>query len=218
MKQPSDYHIEGIFPHPVYFANRGLDLDSTEEAEIKDIIEEGMYDPREGEYGGGNWTSHNSYIFNTKLKKLKEFCEKHIDTYVKEILNPKEEANYYITQSWLSITNPGEWHPHHSHANSIISGVFYISTEEGDILTYIDPNQKEKEHPPSEPKEYNIWNTPEWSFTVNNNQLLLFPSWLSHYVPINKSARSESRMTIAFNTFAKGRFGTAFNRDELILS
>ena len=213
----NDYKIESIFPFPVYMVKRDTDLDTTEKKEIEDVIKEGMTDPA-GEPNGGNCTSHNSYIFNTKLKKIKQFCEKHIDTYVKEILNPKEEANYYITQSWLSITNPGEWHPHHSHANSIISGVFYISTEEGDILTWIDPNSKEKGHQPSEPKEFNMWNTPEWSFTVNNNQLLLFPSWLSHYVPINKSARSESRMTIAFNTFAKGRFGTAFNRDELILS
>ena len=157
---PEDnYQIEGIFPLPVYMAKRDSDLDSTEKKEVEDIIDEGMHDPTH-EPRGGNWTSHNTYIFNNKLTKIKQFCEKHINIYVKEILNPKEETNYYITQSWLSITNPGEWHPHHSHANSIISGVFYISTEEGDILTYIDPNQKEKEHPPSEPKEYNIWNTP----------------------------------------------------------
>jgi len=215
MKQ-NDYQIEGIFALPIYIAKRESDLDSTEEKEIEDIIEEGMYDPREGAYGGGNWTSHNSYIFNTKLKKLKEFCEKHIDTYVKQVINPKEETNYYITQSWLNITKPGEWHPHHGHANSIISGVFYISTEEGDILTWVDPNSKEKELQ-SEIKDSNIWNTPEWSFTVNNNQLLLFPSWMVHYVPINESARSEPRKTIAFNIFAKGRFGTAIKRNELIL-
>ena len=212
----NDYKIESIFPFPIYMAKRDTDLDTTEKKEIEDVIEEGMTDPA-GEPNGGNWTSHNSYIFNTKLKNIKQFCEKHIDTYVKEILNPKEETNYYITQSWLSITKPGEWHPHHSHQNSIISGVFYISTEEGDKLTWIDPNYKEKAHQPSEPKEFNVWNTPEWSFTVNNNQLLLFPSWLDHYVPPNQSARSEPRMTIAFNTYAKGRFGTAFGRNELIL-
>ena len=213
---PEDnYQIEGIFPLPVYMAKRDSDLDSTEKKEVEDIIDEGMHDPTH-EPRGGNWTSHNTYIFNNKLTKIKQFCEKHINIYVKEILNPKEEVNYYITQSWLNVTNPGEWHPHHTHANSIISGTFYISIEEGDTITWLDPNSKAKE-PQSTPKEFNSWNTPEWSFTVNNNQLLLFPSWLDHYVPPNQSARSEPRMTIAFNTYAKGGFGTAFNRNELIL-
>ena len=63
-----------------------------------------------------------------------------------------------------------------------------------------------------------MWNTPEWSFTVKNNLLLLFPSWMVHYVPVNESARNEPRKTIAFNIFAKGRFGTAMKRNELILS
>ena len=210
-----DYQIEGIFPTPLYIAKRDSDLDSTEKKEIEDIIEEEMYK----DATDGNWSTHNTYIFNNKLKKLKQFCEKQIDIYVKEILNPKEDPNYYITQSWLSITNPGEYHHHHCHSNSLISGTFYISTAEGDMITCIDPLTEKKEkvlH--SEIKEVNVWNAPEWSFPVKNNQLILFPSWLVHYVPINESARSEPRMTIAFNTFAKGRFGTATKRNELILS
>ena len=207
----NDYQIEGIFPTPVYMTNRNSDLDSTEEKEVEDIIKEGLFKK-------DNWTTHNTYIFNNKLKKLKQFCEKHIDIYVKQIINPKEETNYYITQSWLSITNPGEYHHYHCHSNSLISGTFYISTAEGDKITCIDPNSKDGRNHNLEAEEYNIWNTPEWSFTVKNNQLLLFPSWIVHYVPINKSARDEPRMTIAFNTYAKGRFGDAKNRNELILS
>jgi len=213
----NDYQIEGIFCLPVYTAKRDSELNSTEEKEIEDVIEEGMYNPGEDDSSGENLTSHNSYIFNTKLKKIKQFCEKHIDTYAKEILNPKEETNYYITQSWLGITKPGQWHPHDRHSNSIISGVFYISTEEDDKLVWINPNNKEHCSQPV-PRNFNIWNTPEWPFTVKNNLLLLFPSWMVHYVPINPSARSKPRITIAFNTFAKGRFGVAKNRNELILS
>ena len=66
----NDYKIEGIFPLPLYMAKRNSDLDTREEAEIKEIIEEGMYDPGKGDSSGGNWTTHNSYIFDTKLEKL----------------------------------------------------------------------------------------------------------------------------------------------------
>jgi uncharacterized protein (TIGR02466 family) len=210
-KCTDDYQIENMFPLPMYTTKRDSDLDSTEEKEIEDIIEAGLYKE-------GNWTTHNTYIFNDKLKKIKQFCEKHINIYVKEVLNPLKETNYFITQSWLNVTNPGEFHHLHSHSNSIISGVFYISTEVSDTIVYMDPNEKEKS-PQSIPKGYNIWNTPDWSFPVENNNLILFPSWLSHYVPGNKSARSNGpRITIAFNTFAKGIFGNTKRRNELILS
>tara|TARA_B110000116_G_scaffold36762_1_gene28798 strand:+ start:380 stop:1042 length:663 start_codon:yes stop_codon:yes gene_type:complete len=213
-----DYKIESIFPLPLYMTKRNSDLEHSERQDIKDVIGEGMYDPNEGDSSGGNWTTHNSNIFNTKLEKLKQFCDKHITNYVEETLNPKEDVNYYITQSWLSITNPGEWHPHHRHANSIISGVFYIDTEDTDRITWVDPNIDQKEKgPQTEPKEINKWNGQEWSFAVEKNLLLLFPSWMTHYVPINKSDRNEPRMTIAFNTYANGRFGNKANRNELFL-
>ena len=70
---PEDnYQIEGIFPLPVYMAKRDSDLDSTEKKEVEDIIDEGMHDPTH-EPRGGNWTSHNTYIFNNKLTKIKSF-------------------------------------------------------------------------------------------------------------------------------------------------
>jgi uncharacterized protein (TIGR02466 family) len=205
-----DYQIEGLFPTPLYIAKRGSDLDSTEKKEIEDIIEEGMY-------LDSNMTTHNTYIFNNKLKKLKQFCEMHIDNYVKQLLNHEEETNYYITQSWLSTTKPGEYHHTHYHSNSLISGTFYISTAEGDVITWIDSNKAYKHSHLNGETKFNIWNALELSLPVNNNQLFLFPSWMAHYVPINESARSEPRMTIAFNTFAKGRFGNAKMRNELIL-
>ena len=218
----NDYKIEPLFPLPLYMTKRDSDLNHTERQEVKDIVDEGMYDPKEGGYrigyGGGNWTTHNSYLFKTKLKALEKFCDKHINNYAREVFNPADDIEYYITQSWLSITNPGEWHPHHRHANSIISGVFYIDTEDTDRITWIDPNIDQKEKGPlTESKDVNIWNAPEWSSTVENNLLLLFPSWMMHYVPINDEARSKPRMTIAFNSYAKGRFGNSNSRNELIL-
>ena len=57
---------------------------------------------------------------------------------------PKEELDFYITQSWINITKPDEFHHEHFHTNSIISGVFYISTEEDDAITFSNPNIKTK--------------------------------------------------------------------------
>ena len=205
-----DYQIEGIFPTPIYIAKRDSDLDSTEKKEIEDIIDKGMWS------SVSHSVSQNNFIFDTKLKNLKEFCEQHIKKYAEEILNPKQELDFYITQSWLNITKPGEYHHKHSHSNSIISGVFYISTKEDDNITFSDPNAKVKELISFESKEFNLWNATIWTFPATNNALILFPSWLDHGVNPNKEATTD-RISLSFNTFVKGTLGLRKDLTELIL-
>ena len=75
--------IHGIFPCPVYITKRDTNLSPKEEKDIEDIVKEGMY------INVGNSTSENTDIFNWKLKKIKQFCEQHIKTYVEQSINPK---------------------------------------------------------------------------------------------------------------------------------
>ena len=204
-------HINSIFPCPVYIVKRDTNLSPKEAKEIRKIIDkEGMYK------NAGNSTSNNSYIFNGKLKKIKQFCEQQLKKYVNDIITPKEELDFYITQTWLNITKPGEYHPEHSHPNSIISGVFYISTEEDDKITFTDPNVKIKELISLEPKGYNLWNSITWFFPSITNELVLFPSWLEHRVEPNEKATTD-RISLSFNTFVKGTLGGQHNNTELIL-
>jgi uncharacterized protein (TIGR02466 family) len=210
VKQVSEHTIHGLFPEPVYIVKRDLDVSFEEDKDIKDINTGGMYKNKE------NWSSINTYIFNSKLKEIKQFCEQQIKIYVEAIISPKEELDFYITQSWLNITNPGGSHHIHAHSNSIISGVFYISTEEDDTITFFDPNFSMKQRTLFELKERNVWNSLGWSLPANNNELILFPSWLEHEVAPNFKATTD-RISISFNTFAKGKFGQAEWSNELIL-
>ena len=202
--------IHGIFPCPVYVAKRDSNLTSREEEEIKSILEGGMTK------SVGNSSTANSYIFNDKLENLKQFCDHHLKAYVKEVINPKEELDFYITQSWLNITKPGEYHHGHSHANSIISGVFYISTEEDDKIFFADSNVKLKDHLMFPSKESSVWNSAGQEIPSITNELLLFPSWLSHGVDVNKKATTD-RVSISFNTFVRGTLGKRKDLTELIL-
>ena len=206
----NNHAIHGVFPTPVYIVKRDTNLTNKEEKEIRKIIKEGMYK------NAGNSTSNNSYIFNDKLKNIKQFCEEQLNIYVKEVINPREELDFYITQSWLNITKPGGYHHGHSHQNSIISGVFYITTEEDDKITFTDPNNKVRELIKFEFKEFNLWNSATWFFPSNNNELLLFPSWLNHKVDTNEKATTD-RISISFNTFVRGTLGSRKELTELIL-
>jgi len=203
--------IYGVFPCPIYIEKRDSNVSLKEEKEIRKIVKEGMHINI-----GGNLTSNDSYIFNGKLKNIKQFCEQQLKIYVKEIINPKEELDFYITQSWLNITKPGDQHHEHFHSNSIISGVFYISTEEDDKITFTDPIVKIKGLITFELKEYNTWNSTVWHFPSISNELILFPSWLTHGVEPNEKATTD-RISISFNTFVKGTLGKHRDLTELIL-
>ena len=211
MKDKTPIPIYSIFPCPVYIVKRELEYTYKEKKEIKDIIQEGM------QFNGSNSSSVNSCIFDTKLKKIKQFCEEQIKIYVEQVIGPVEgKLDFYITQSWLNVNRPGEYHYEHCHANSIISGVFYISTEEDDKITFIDPNYKVKDRIKVETKEYNVWNSDSWFFQSNNNELILFPSWLNHMVDPNVKATTD-RISISFNTFIRGTLGEKTGKYELIL-
>ena len=202
--------IKSIFPCPVYHEERDLEFDTIEKKEIEDIINEGM------RHNIANSTSINSYIFNDRLKNIKQFCEHSIEKYVKEIIVPKDELDVYITQSWLNVTKPKEQHHSHCHHNSIISGVFYISTEETDSISFYNPNQILMDQIKVEQKEYNLWNSLKWTFPVENNVIILFPSWLHHEVNPNQEA-TKDRISLSFNTYVRGKIGKDADLTELIL-
>jgi len=212
-KQISDNRLELIFPIPIYRARRESNLDSTEKKEIEDIVKEGMHKNPD------NSSSNNSYIFNTKLKKIKEFCEQHIKIYAEEIINPREELDFYITQSWLNVTKPGEGVHHHHHSNSIISGVFYISTVEDDGIVFSRPLDAIGINIKIEPKESTPFNVDSWGFDVSNLDLLLFSSSMGHAVlPNDRRLKSTTdRISISFNTFVKGPIGARESLTEVIL-
>ena len=201
------HEIMGILPIPVYKTERELNISESESEEIKSIIEEGVHDRL------GNLRSDNSYIFDNKLKKIKEFCDQHIKIYAKEIIDPKKELNFYITQSWLNITKPGGSHFRHWHPNSIISGVFYVSTVEDDTICFFKDRDLKVMQIES---NVNAYNTHVWGVSVNNNTLVLFPSWLEHSVERSEKASSD-RISISFNVFMKGTIGSENNLNELIL-
>jgi uncharacterized protein (TIGR02466 family) len=210
--KPIDTTLNGLFPTPLYSTKRDMNTSSLENNDIEDIIKEGMNKNQ------GNSSSTNNYIFNEKLKKIKQFCEQQIKIYVEEVISPKEDLDFYITQSWLNVNEPGRQHHPHMHPNSAISGVYYVEAEKDDIIKFKSPLQSYL-HPcylHILPETYNIWNSANWDVPIQKYDLILFPSWLEHMVPPNDKATTD-RISISFNTFVKSTLGRRKDLTELIL-
>jgi len=119
----------------------------------------------------------------------------------------------YITQSWLNYTKTDQFHHHHSHANSYVSGVFYVNADKE-----VDKIAFHKRSLPTielHKTEYNIFNSNSWWYPVKTGDIILFPSFLIHGV--DKKKGTNTRISLSFNVFIKGKIGNKLQLTELML-
>lgn len=102
-----------------------------------------------------------------------------------------------LTGCWANISPPGDGHKPHTHPNNYLSGVYYIQTEKGaDKISFDDPRPQTNVIAPLT-SETTDENAGQIHIGTRNGMLLLFPSWLQHQVPPNKSG--SARISVAFN-------------------
>jgi len=162
---------------------------------------------------GNTYTADRYVLDNTELSELKKDITEKVNLYFRNAYNPPEDIEIYITISWVNYTETGQFHHAHNHANSVISGVYYIETDDSDTITFTTP-WPNKLTMYIDSIEYNEWNSERWWYPTTKNSLLLFPSKLIHHV--NQVKSEKTRISLAFNTFVKGKIG-CYDATELIL-
>jgi uncharacterized protein (TIGR02466 family) len=199
--------INAIFPTPIYFSKLNRELSNEELL----FVDKTKLDCNKNE---GNITSNDNYILNNKeFKSLKYELDLRVQDYFDKVISSKNNITPYITQSWLNYTETNQYHHKHQHPNSLISGVFYINcNEEFDkIKFYKEKYQTIK----PEVKDWNIWNSDTWWFAVKTGDIILFPSSLTHMVETKQG--DNTRISLAFNVFIKGKIGSNIELTELVL-
>jgi uncharacterized protein (TIGR02466 family) len=199
--------INGIFPTPIYISKLNRELTNKELSFIDKI----KLDCNKNE---GNITSNNNYILNEKpFTNIKKELDLKVQDYFNKVISPANNITPYITQSWLNYTETNQYHHKHQHPNSLVSGVFYINChEEHDKIKFFNDTYKTIK---PEVKDWNIWNSESWWFSVKTGDIILFPSSLTHMVETKEG--DNTRISLAFNVFIKGNIGNNKNLTELIL-
>ena len=199
--------INSIFPTPIYTSKLDRKLTNKELS----FIDKTKLDIYKNE---GNVTSNDNNILNNKaFKDLKEELNLRVQDYFNKIISTSNNVTPYITQSWLNYTETNQYHHKHVHPNSLISGVFYINChEEHDKIKFFNDNYKTIK---LEIKDWNMWNSESWWFSVKTGDIILFPSSLIHMVETKQG--DNTRISLAFNVFIKGTVGNNKNLTELSL-
>ena len=202
--------INNIFPTPIYITK--IDRGFTKQ-ELQFVNEQKKHCTK----NDGNINTKDNYILNRKeFKNVKKFLDKHCKEYLNTVICPKNNLELYITQSWLNYTETNQYHHQHAHPNSVVSGVLYFDSDiKNDKILFSHPIPYKQIQPKIDETKWNLWNSGTWFFPVETGNLFMFPSSTIHQVEIKQG--TNTRISLAFNTFYKGSVGSNTELTELIL-
>lgn len=93
-----------------------------------------------------------------------------------------------IDQMWLSVMfNPSITSPH-NHPKYVLSAVYYVSGGlSSGSLVFMNPNDQHNQVIPSTGRynivqQFNKYSSQLWEIPPQKGKLIIFPSWLTHYV------------------------------------
>ena len=175
------------FPTPIYI------LHNNNNDEIKSIVEEYYRKNKSKSSTPDTWNCQLFTTFGTKnfpndcLHKLT-----HIFNQFQRELGIYGSMTF--SELWLNCYESINWQEKHIHLPSKWSGVYYaiFDEEQHSPTHFYNPNEKLIT---TNPSSGNITLEPK----VKEGDMIIFPSWLEHAAPLNKS--SKLRATISFNFY-----------------
>tara|TARA_B100000900_G_C20537668_1_gene699042 strand:- start:144 stop:761 length:618 start_codon:yes stop_codon:yes gene_type:complete len=152
--------------------------------------------------------SIDRYLLNS-MPELKTEIENHCENYVRKYLTIKDNAQFYLQNSWCNLHGPGEKSQIHYHGSSLLSGVYYpiFPKNSGDISFYKAVNHNNLFHSTIrfEYNESDNLTAETYTVRLREGTIVMFPAHIEHAVQPNES--NENRYSIAFNFFVRGKFG-----------
>jgi uncharacterized protein (TIGR02466 family) len=208
----NDVQVFNLFPVPLYVTT--YDQNTTDIVKYFDSCE--MNNASEGGYG---IISKNSYVIDNPIcNPLSNFIMFHMREFATNIMRYNYEKIQFA-QSWLTYKMPGQFHKAHTHPNTLIAGVFYYDRQEDDAAICFSKEAKSFNRSYFEPSLLPDYNNHPYSqeeiyFSPKQNNLIIFPSYVTHGVPPNQTNRV--RKALGVNALTKGTLGDRETISEII--
>ena len=158
---------------------------------------QGLYNP---EFEHDNCGA--GFICSLQGKKTNDIIHKALD--ILDKLDYKADE-IEITDMWANVLKKNETHQPHTHSNNFLSGVFYIDADDTmPGITFQDPRPGANVILPRKKFDH-MNNASLLHYKSKTNRIMMFPSWLVHWVPINLS--TNNRISISWNIQIRGQLG-----------
>ena len=151
--------------------------------------------------GGINWLNKSTYNTECTYSLLKDktfspinkWVERQVNIYAKEL---KFSGRYKIKDGWFSLYRKGDSQEFHTHPGHTFSCVYCISApDDSSPLILQSPNEPDMMNPRID--EWNNVNALVCNYKAVVGRLIIFRSYVRHYVPPNQG--DGPRITLEYN-------------------
>ena len=204
--------VFSLFPTPLYVTSYSGDI-----SKIIEYFDNQEMNPASG--GGYGMISKNSYILDNPIcKPLNDFIMEAFRDFATNVMRLKYKELQF-SQSWLTYKMPGQFHKAHTHPNTLLAGVFYYDVQPGDSALCFSKESKSFNRSHLEPSlledyQQHPYSQEEIYFTPSQNNFIIFPSYVTHGVPPNKT--DKVRKALGVNALTKGTLGDKETISEII--
>jgi len=161
-------------------------------------------------FHGNGWMTNEYFLECPEMKSIKNSITNEVKSYLYNTCRISDKMIPELITSWVNLHKKDDRAQRHIHTNSVVSGVWYLSTtkDSGKLILYCEKKLFGNilDFPV---EEYNEFNGTSCSFTPQNGDLILFPSDLPHSVNSNES--DQERFSLAFNYILRGNLRSGAN-------
>ena len=129
--------------------------------------------------------------------ELENAIKHHSLLYASGIYNIKDKTP--VINAWWNLYNVNNHHCWHSHSGSLMSGTFYVHVDDDSVGIEFKSPLESLILAHSREFGYNTRWEQAVELTPETGDLLIWPSWLEHTVPEQKTVGDNLRCSISFN-------------------
>jgi uncharacterized protein (TIGR02466 family) len=197
-----------IFPYSVWLFNINADRVDSVNQKAHTAIEH-MRQAEPAGIPGAHWQSPNDLQGHDDFAELVETIRGATKEIFSELRIPTND--FLVTGMWVNLRPPGTQHPAHTHPNNYLSGTYYVTAPAGgDAIVFRDPRVETNIIAPQFSEQTDL-NAREIMVPVKPGMLVMFPSWLPHFVPPNQG--NVDRISISFNVMFES-YGETISRPK----
>jgi uncharacterized protein (TIGR02466 family) len=139
--------------------------------------------------------NHSNLVEDIKFQSLFQLISPLIDEFFEQL---SYTGSWKFENAWANVYPTGAYVPHHNHAMSHWSGVYYVSAPDacGDLIL-LDPKEYSLSN---EPKGFNFRGNTRMTVKSTTGKVVMFPGYLKHETMPNQS--EANRIAISFNIAA----------------
>lgn len=192
----------------ILLTERLMDCEAMNERLAAEIIERSLSEPTATNSNADSWQSSQADFLSSQTgdrARLIREAMRLVDTMSR--LHGIDKVRHEVRlEAWCVVSRNGSHHNHHVHAGSTWSGVYYVKAPEhptvrnGDEETRMRRGKTNGEICFADPR-HGRGRDPESEYVLEpkNGMMILFPSWLVHWVRPHYSI--EDRVCIPFNAY-----------------